>query len=177
LPLYIWVHLRCNLMTEESQFMKFGIALPKPIVHEIEEEAKKLGMSRSEYIAKVLTGELLNNREREAVSKLKARKRFPADNLLYVRKLIEDSQDWSGGFDLENCASRAKARLLTGEELDNSVHPEALLSILRRYKEQADYWGYSPERRTTELKNFAKQVEINDWQILQLWKEIQEEGS
>ena len=164
-------------MDEEAQSMKFGIALPKPVAHEIEDEARKLGMTRSEYIAKVLTGELKNNRERQAFSGLKAKKRLPADNLPYIRKLVEDAQDWSGGFDLGSCATQARARLLIGEEFDPLVHPEALVLILRRYKEQVDYWGYTTERTNAELRDFAKQVEITERQILEVWKGVSKEDS
>jgi hypothetical protein len=167
-------------MSEDLQSVKFGIALPKPVVQQIEEEARKVGMTRSEFIAKVLTGELRNNREREAVvSGLKTTKkrRTSNDNLPYIHKLIEDSQDWLGGFDLRRCASQAKARLLTGQELDPTVHPDALKAILLRFKAQAEYWGYSEERKKLEVSDFAKEVGLTGQQVMEEWTRVSEEGT
>ena len=66
---------------------------------------------------------------------------------------------------------------MIGEELDPLVHPHALVLILRRYKEQAGYWGYATERTNFELRDFAKQVEIAERLILEVWKEVSKEDS
>jgi hypothetical protein len=165
-------------MTEEVQSVKFGIALPKPVVQQVEEEARKMGMTRSEFIARVLTGELRNNREREAVvSGLKnpKKRRTANDNLPYIHKLVEDSHDWLGGFDLRRCASQAKARLLTGKELDPTIHPEALKAIFHRFRAQADYWGYSEERKKLEVSDFAREVGLTEQQVMEMWDKVSEE--
>ena len=161
---------------EQKQSVKFGIALPKPVVHEIEAEAKKLGMTRSEFIAKVLTGELRNNRERDAVTtalRKSGKPRTPDDNLSYIYKLLEDSNDWLDSFDLQLCASQAVARSLIADELNPRLQPSALLIILRRYKQQADYWGYSQERKKTELDKFGKDVGVKEADLQRAWSQVE----
>jgi len=165
-------------MEERTQSTKFGIALPKNVVNEIEAQAKKLGMTRSEYIAKVLTGELRNTRERVVVAALKASKlRNPNDNLPYIQKLVEDSRDWLGSFDIETCTSQARERLLVGDELDPRNNPAALRTILRKYKEQSDYWGYAADKRLTDLRKFAEGVDLKENVVLRVWDELLKEGS
>lgn len=165
-------------MEERTQSTKFGIALPKPVANEIEAQAKKLGMTRSEYIAKVLTGELRNTRERQVVAALKSkRERNHDDNLPYIQKLVEDSSDWLGSFDLEICTSHARERLLTGAELDPRNNPAALRIILRRYKEQADYWGFTADKRLINLKRFAEGVDLDVTTVLHFWDQLLQEGA
>ena len=165
-------------MEERTQSSKFGIALPKSVVNEIEAQAKKLGMTRSEYIAKVLTGELRNARERHVVATLKSPKaRTNDDNLPYFQKLVEDSHDWLGSFDLDSCTSQARERLLIGEELNPTKHPAALRLILRRYKQQADYWGYASDKRLVDLRKFAKGVSVDEGVVLHLWDQLLQEGA
>lgn len=159
--------MRQDLSAEEAG-EKFGISLPKNALDALENLARKMGKTRSSLIREIVVDAMRRTADAEG-STVHGRR---IDENACVRRLIADSEGL--GFDMENdCAKRAVARGLTGEEWDPRLFPTRLELIIQRQKQNDDYWGVDEDRRYNRLNSFADMVGIDRASIIRIAREVE----
>ena len=138
-----------------SMVKKTSINLPEDMDPWLEEQAKKLGKTKSDIIKELIDRE----RKTEPIDLTKAN----------FQRLLADSHDWHGGFNILKCAEIAESRTIIGED---EWTEEGKKLILSRYKEHQDYWDNSDEVRYRELREFAKAVDIKEKDFIRLARKL-----
>jgi len=141
-----------ELVEEEAEGLtKVSVWIPSKLNEKLEDLAEKRGISKSDVIRNAL------------LDRLKAVK--PVDQQV-IKKLLVDSHDFLGGFDLDKFLKQAKARGLNTSELWS----EANLVLLKdAILEDAVGDGITDELENDEISKVATELGIEESFLRKAW--------